>query len=508
MTIDGVSGRTSYLGSQLINIKSQLDLLSQQLASGKKSTTYAGLGVDAGTATGLRAQIASIASYADTATNLNTRINVVNLSLQGIADAAAQVKSAAAGASLTLDNNGQTAGQQTAMAAFAQTIALLNADAGGRYLFSGRATDTPATASADAILNGTTTQAGLRQLIDERKAADLGTGGMGRIAVSSPTTTSVAVSEDVTESPFGLKLDSISSNLAGATVTAPPSPRPVLPAPPSSMSIDLGATNPSDGEKVKFNFTLPDGTTESIELTASSATPLPEGSFAIGADTTETAANLNAALNTAIGKLANTSLVAASAVEASSNFFDSVPPLRVGGPPFDSATTLVNGTATDTVTWYTGESGTDPARGTAVAGIDTAITVQYGARANEDAFRTALKNMAVYAAVTTSTSDPNATAQLTELNSRLVDNLGVQAGQQTVQDVQADFAGAQASIKTTTDRQKQAGTIAQSLLDSIQGIDDNEVATKILALQTSLQASYQTTASLYQMSLIKFLPIG
>jgi uncharacterized protein YigA (DUF484 family) len=116
--------------------------------------------------------------------------------------------------------------------------------------------------------------------------------------------------------------------------------------------------------------------------------------------------------------------------------------------------------------------------------------------------------MAVYAAVTTSTSDPNATAQLTALNSRLVDNLGVQAGKQTIQDVQADFAGAQASIKTTTDRQKQAGAIAQSLLDSIQGIDNNEVATKILALQTSLQASYQTTASLYQLSLTKFLPIG
>jgi hypothetical protein len=43
------------------------------------------------------------------------------------------------------------------------------------------------------------------------------------------------------------------------------------------------------------------------------------------------------------------------------------------------------------------------------------------------------------------------------------------------------------------------------MLDSIQGINDNEVATKILALQTALQASYQTTASLYQMSLVKFL---
>ena len=50
MTIDGVSGRTSYLGSSILNIKNQLKTLSQQISSGKKATTYAGLGVDAGTA--------------------------------------------------------------------------------------------------------------------------------------------------------------------------------------------------------------------------------------------------------------------------------------------------------------------------------------------------------------------------------------------------------------------------------------------------------------------------
>ena len=78
MAIDGVSGRTSYLGSALLNVKSQLDDLTQQLASGKKANTYAGLGVDAGFATNLRGQLAALQSYSDTATNINTRINVVN----------------------------------------------------------------------------------------------------------------------------------------------------------------------------------------------------------------------------------------------------------------------------------------------------------------------------------------------------------------------------------------------------------------------------------------------
>ncbi len=501
MTIEGVSGRTSYLGSAIINLKGQLDTLTQQLASGKKSVTYAGLGVDAGVATGLRSQISGIASFANTATALNTRINIANLSLEGISSASSQVKAAAAGSTLTLDNAGKTAGQKTAMAAFTQAIALLNTEVGGRYLFSGRATDTPATQPAEAILNGSGAQAGLNQLIDERGQAD-GTNALGRLVITSPSPTSVTIGEDFAGSPFGLKLSAITSTLTGATVTGPAPPA-APPGAPSEMSVNLGATNPSDGDKVKFTFSLPDGSSETIELTASSTVPTPVGSFAIGADSTATAANLKSVLNTAVGTLANTALVAASAITASDNFFGS-PPQRVdtsSNPPV----ALRNGTPADTVSWYIGESGTDPARGTAVAGVDQSISVQYGARANEHAFVAALKNIAVYAAVTTNAANPNANAQVTALNSRTVDNLAVHPGQQSIQDIQADFAGAQAAIKTAKDRQIQTGAVAQSMLDSIQGINDNEVAAKILAFQTALQASYQTTASLYQMSLVKFL---
>ena len=495
MAIDGVSGRTSFLGSSIHNIKNQLDDLQQQLASGKVSNTYAGQGPDRGFALSLRAQVAGINAYADTATNINTRINVANLSLQGLIDIGGQVKTAANGSAITLSSNGQTNGQITAQAQLGNALALLNTQSGGRYLFSGRATDTPATASADDILNGSGARAGLTQLIAERKQADQGVGGLGRIALTSPTATSISVANDA--SPFGLKLNTVSSSLTGATLT-PPS------GAPAPVSVDLGATNPANGDKIKFTFNLPDGTTEAIELTASTATPLPAGSFAIGANSTATTANLNAALTASIGTLANSSLVAASAIAASDNFFDA-PPLRVGGPPFNTATTLVNGTAANTVSWYTGEAGTDPARGTAVARIDQSITVQYGARADEQAFRTQLQNIAVYAAVTTSSGDPNANAQITALSQRVMQNLAPQTGQQSIQDIQADLAGALTTIKSATDRQTQTKSLAQTMLDSIEGVSPDEVATKILALQTSLSASYQTTAILYQTSLTKYL---
>jgi hypothetical protein len=449
---------------------------------------------------------------------------------------------------------------------------------------------------------------------------------MGHLTVSSPppTTTVTRVSED--GSSFGLKLGSISSSLTGATVTQPTGS-------PPAATINLGAVNPSDGDKVTFNFNLPDGTSESIALTATTTNPPPAGSFLIGADTTATTANLQGALTSSIQKLSDTSLVAASAIAASNNFFspsatiagsavnnqaappapitgatllsgvapsDSVAPsfapgdtitingtpitfvasgatgnqlnvtdsvqtllakidsisgtktpstvnggaitlhggdgenltvtssntaastalglsatatatpapLRVNGPPFATASNLIAGTSSNTVSWYTGETGTDSARGTALARVDQSITVQYGARANEQALRYQLQNIAVYAAVTTNASNPNASAQVNALQQRISANLAPQNGQQSIQDMQAEFAGAQTAIKAATDRQTQLKGMAQTMLDSIEGINQDEVATKILALQTSLQASYQTTSMLYQTTLTKYLPIG
>jgi hypothetical protein len=46
------------------------------------------------------------------------------------------------------------------------------------------------------------------------------------------------------------------------------------------------------------------------------------------------------------------------------------------------------------------------------------------------------------------------------------------------------------------------------MVSNTEGINQNEVAAQILQLQTNLQASYQTTAMLSQLSLTKFLPVA
>ena len=63
MSIVGVSGKTSFIGTSILNLRSQLSDLQTQLASGKVSTTYAGQGVDRGFAVSLRAQVSHINAY-------------------------------------------------------------------------------------------------------------------------------------------------------------------------------------------------------------------------------------------------------------------------------------------------------------------------------------------------------------------------------------------------------------------------------------------------------------
>ena len=180
-------------------------------------------------------------------------------------------------------------------------------------------------------------------------------------------------------------------------------------------------------------------------------------------------------------------------------------PLRVGGPPFNTATALIAGTPANTVSWYTGENASGSARGTAVARVDQSINVQYGARANEQALRWQLQNIAAYCAVTTTANNLNATAQVSALSERVAANLAPQQGQQSIEDMEADFAGAQTAMKSASDRMTQTKTMTQTMLDSLEGVNNDQVASEVMQLQTNLQASYQTTSMLFQTSLLKFM---
>src|SRR5215467_5617586 len=276
-----------------------------------------------------------------------------------------------------------------------------------------------------------------------------------QVASASPTAnTRVSLSEDVAGSVFGFKLGSVSSTLTNATATGPTGS-------PASVSVDL-ATNPNPGDTLTLTFKLPDGTTSNLTLTATTSSPPATGQFTIGATPAATAANLQAALTTGVTTLAATDLTAASAVEAAHNFFDvdvGQPPQRVAGPPFTTATALVAGTATNTVTWYTGGLGTGAAnaRSSVTSRVDGALTVSYGVQANEQGLRSVIENVAVFASVAFPTGNANSSAAYTALSKRVGLELTSQptSGNQTTVNIETELANAQTSIKTATDQQTQ-----------------------------------------------------
>ncbi len=499
MSISSIGAQSALIMQQLVQMRAKFDDLQRQLGSGQKSATYAGLGIDRGVTVSLNSQLSAINGYNGTIDNVMARINLMNTALGSMIKVSSTVKSAMVQANGVSNGGGAQVAQQTALSSLDQLIGLLNSQAGDRYLFSGRATDQPAVETLDHILNGDGSRAGLKQLISERNQADLGSDGLGRLVLSAPTATSVGVDED-SVSPFGFKLGSITTNVTGATLSGPTGS-------PASMAIDFSAV-PNPGETVTLRLNLPDGTSENMTLTATTDSPPGANEFTIGATPTDTATNFKAALTTAIGTLGNSALTAASAVAASNNFFSADannPPQRVAGsPPFYAATGMVAGTAANTVVWYTGETGTDPARSTATAGIDTSLSVSYGARANEDAIKTLVQNVATLAAVTITPTTPNGVGLSGALDQRLAVNLGA-PGTQSIADIETDLASAQTSLQAAKDRHQQASSTLNDFLQQIDGVSNEDVGAQLLTLQTRMQASMQVTSMLFQTSLVNFI---
>src|ERR1700726_864664 len=96
MAINGVGFGSTILNQSLVNPHDQLTSLQSQLTTGKKSTSYAGMGVNEGFAIAARSQLANISAFTDTMGNINTVIAAANTALQSISSTTGNVQSAAA----------------------------------------------------------------------------------------------------------------------------------------------------------------------------------------------------------------------------------------------------------------------------------------------------------------------------------------------------------------------------------------------------------------------------
>jgi hypothetical protein len=270
--------------------------------------------------------------------------------------------------------------------------------------------------------------------------------------------------------------------------------------------VALGS-NPNDGDTISFQLTLPDGSTQNVSLQATTASPPGTGQFSIGATAADTATNLQNALSSTISNLAQTALPAASAMAAGNDFFQDPPQIVVpgAGNNYAAATSLTNGTAANTVIWYTGENGSTPARQTQTALIGPSTTIDYGMRANEQAITNLVKNVAVLAATTYSASNTNAKASYEALSQKVEVNLNPVSGTQSISDIESDLANAQITVTNTTKLNTQTQTTLNDILQNVDGVNQNNVGEQLLTLQNSLSASLSVSARIAQLSLVNYL---
>src|SRR5262245_47249169 len=193
MAISGVTGNNAFTIQALANMRSQLDELQRQMGTGKKSTTYAGLGLQRGLTVGLRTQLSTIGSFDDSISQIGVRLSTLQTSLTQIDKSIHSVKTSATTSAFDLDASGQTLDQRLASGQLEQMFGVLNSRLGDRYIFSGASPDQPSVAATDVILNGQGTRAGFKQIMAERNQADLGANGLGRLVIPAPTATAASL---------------------------------------------------------------------------------------------------------------------------------------------------------------------------------------------------------------------------------------------------------------------------------------------------------------------------
>ncbi len=381
----------------ITTMKARYDALQTQLSTGQKASTLAEMGSDRFFDLALRQRLSRIGGFQQSISTVNLRVEVLNTVMTRLQTIEADARAGAVtGGGGTAGPNFQTA-PTLAASRLDEVLSLMNSDIAGRYLFAGNSTENKPAASASDVLNGVGGKAGFIKVAGERKLADMGASPdhLGRLTVTPPAagTGTLTIDEDGNH-PFGLKLSTSSSSSAITLTSTNTQPR--------KLEVQFGAALPVAGDKVTVGFTLPDGTEERVTLTATTGTPGP-GEFQIGADADTTAANFGTAFKGAVKNLSEGVLVSASAFAAAGDFFNGMPvngvggqPMRIDGPPFETATSMVPATAADTVLWYTGQNSENP-RDTVTARVGEGSTVAYGVQATESGIVNLVRTLAAQA---------------------------------------------------------------------------------------------------------------
>lgn len=493
MEIGGVGalGPSGYIK----RLNSDLSDLQVQLSTQKKAQTYGGLGNDRDTALRMRADISSYSSYNDAITHATIHLGTVQNVLNSLGDIEANARADFNGTAMSLNDGTYVNVKISAEQSLSDAINLLNEDVSDRYLFSGNKLGEKPVESLSNIMNGADGRAGLKQVISERKQADLGVLKNGRL-MTSVVGNQVSVGEDGAHD-FGLKLGNVTHNVSGLSVTGSSNSQ-------SNIDIDFTGAKLVVNDLISLRVTLPDGAKADVELRAKTKGGNDKDGFMIGKTDAETATNFHKSLNAALNFTANGGMMAASNLVASDGFFTDKPQ-RVDGPPFDTATAMKAGTESDTLAWYKGDKtiGTERSSFKVFASKNSAVEIN--TRANEEPLRELVKSLAMMVAEKFDPTSKTSDAHYGALKTRVTVGLSDDNIKTSVLDLSTELGYKEKYLDDLRIRNTARINISEDIIADAEGVDVQDVSAKILALNTQLETSHRVTSMLSKSHLVNFL---
>ncbi|MTI19260.1 hypothetical protein E1162_18620 [Rhodobacteraceae bacterium RKSG542] len=524
MSISGIMGSRSYMLELIQNKQDKLETKSMQLASGRVAETYAGVGPQRATSLSIRTEISAIDSYQRSVNLSSTQLDAMTKTLERMDELRTEAVGAIDPNTYLVGSNGHTTSQAAAKVHMLEVISLLNTDVAGYYLFGGGDANANPVAPIDTILEGEDGKMGLKDTMAAYSAAHLGADGLGRLetaTTSDAVSASLTLSEDMVGA-FGLSLVGATTTSASGTAVfaAEDAVSDPLNPVPASIVTSLSAL-PAAGDTFTYEVALPDGTTRSIELTAQASEGGEAGSFVVSQNAdpatafNETISAMEAALKAELSVLSQTELRAYSDDVAGQEFFGTYEDGRIPDAPRlpDAAGTGYVDASSELAQWYTGSPDSGNVRQEKIALVDNGLKVEYGASALEKPFAELLQTMAVYVAADFTPTDPSdpqslaiAESYYNTLSTATDSFLSVEGDRQSdIQAVTVEMSLTYSAVMNADSRLEQKSLTYSNMLGEIEGVDKTELAAEISFLQTNLEASYQATSMLLNMSIANYL---
>ena len=172
----------------------------------------------------------------------------------------------------------------------------------------------------------------------------------------------------------------------------------------------------------------------------------------------------------------------------------------------DGLSSIFDDTNSNPAMRYSGAFYAVPDDGKAISvQIGSSQTLQYNASANQQGFRDLMKGLSMLSLLNAPSSQLDDTAKSELLNQAVG---FISGGQQQLTGLQGSLGAVQSRMQSAVSLQQSAAAATQQQILNYEQADMSTDAAKLTSLQTQIQATYELTAQISQLSMVHYMPAG